>query len=93
MQWIKCSDKKPEYNTKVLAFHSDEKSTYNAMYCQKNGYEIDDYWICGYTGWVEFESITHWMPMPAEPEDIWINQKTGDIYIATKDGKYVEQAR
>ncbi|HAI3029121.1 TPA: DUF551 domain-containing protein [Escherichia coli] len=55
-KWIPVSDRMPENDVSVLTFDGMYKRVHHAMY---------GHWQC----W-EPEKITHWMPLPAAPQEV-----------------------
>ncbi len=76
MNWIKCSDKLPEYDTLVLGYVAS-KGFYTPMILEKR-YRPDlpenlfllvwesEEACCGRS--FEFYEVTYWMPLPAFPD-------------------------
>ncbi|MEL0377351.1 DUF551 domain-containing protein [Klebsiella pneumoniae] len=55
-QWIQVSERMPENDVSVLTFDGMYRRVHHAMY---------GHWQC----W-EPEKITHWMPLPAAPQEV-----------------------
>lgn len=81
MEWIKCSDRMPEPNVKVLIFNARESFQNNnepdinvlaiGAFILKNENLTGD-WFMGVTKWDEVDydicyNPTHWMPLPEIP--------------------------
>lgn len=64
-EWIKCSDRLPEANKAVLAFRL---GAIVGFYMKPDGlWYQDGFCIKQHNG---FDDVTHWMPLPAPPEDV-----------------------
>lgn len=68
MDWINVNDRLPATNQKVLFYIPERDEIYSGVYTRKfsTGHMVfiesfSDYWF-------EDEVITHWMPMPKQPE-------------------------
>lgn len=59
--WIKCSDRLPEADTKVLILTSSRHHHFGFMDSHKK-------WLVKFIDYIECNSVTHWMPLPAPPE-------------------------
>ena len=55
MEWINVKDRLPEY--------------YNAYLCTGGDIEIEIVYFDPEFGWFDEYGITHWMDLPAQPED------------------------
>ncbi|WP_085637994.1 MULTISPECIES: DUF551 domain-containing protein [unclassified Pseudomonas] len=75
--WIKCSDKLPAYNEKVLACFVnalERKTVAAAELCHEKrcaspeSHDYDDVWYV-HPGWGHKIKPTHWQPLPAPPTD------------------------
>lgn len=58
-EWIKCSDRLPEMNQRVLSYDDNEP----AIFVFKG-----DHWLGDFYGY-SLNAITYWMPLPLPPED------------------------
>ncbi len=76
-EWIKCSDRLPEFNIQVLCFDPNhtEAKIYVVKLEKENFYELDKCKLGHAQRWIEAsgESYftwkpTHWMSLPALPE-------------------------
>jgi hypothetical protein len=61
-EWIKCSERMPEPNMKILA-HSKRCKHFFAV--RKNRVRLPWEFVDGDTC---YEKITHWMPLPEPPQ-------------------------
>ena len=71
-EWIKCSDRLPNKDQKVLFYVLDREKMYA-------GYFTKDHRCCSLPSekfvenlgdwWFDEETITHWMPLPKLPEE------------------------
>lgn len=71
-QWIKCSERLPEKDQKILFYVLDREQVYAGYYSidshrspfpiKRFRENLDDWWF-------DEETITHWMPLPAIPEN------------------------
>lgn len=82
MEWIKCSHRLPEPNSKLLAYakdaFSDHYTIISAVYYDKfemkggkPKYEFHEYCHCSGMEWdyMMIEDVTHWMPLPEPPNE------------------------
>ena len=66
MTWIKCSDKLPEYNHKVLVVDENGDMAVGIR-CKPNSWWPEDYWWEIYSQRSIIYDITHWMELPEKP--------------------------
>lgn len=69
-KWVKCSDRLPEESGYYLTYTSWDWISVNEYSSRWEKWNISDKstnedWISK----VEMKNITHWMPLPAGPED------------------------
>ena len=66
MKWIKCSDELPEKDKYVLIYGRNgiQVGLRTGNYFDPNLYIWEDYSCCTH----EIGEVTHWMPLPEEPE-------------------------
>ena len=57
MKWISVDDELPEPGTRIIYFNEDPFDFYNGDRVMIG--------VCGHKEW--FANITHWMPLPEEP--------------------------
>ena len=64
INWIKCSERMPEIDQKVVFYNKDRDFCYCGYFCEDKGFRenLDDWWF-------EDEEITHWMPIEHPPKD------------------------
>jgi hypothetical protein len=67
MKWIKCSDEMPAIGQKVIFFVRDRSLSFCGWVDKEKGAlifreNLDDWWF-------RDEHITHWMPIPKQPEE------------------------
>ena len=62
--WVKCSERMPESGVAVLTYNSWSKK----MECEFLRYS-DDKRIAWWSTTQESGDVTHWMPLPAPPQD------------------------
>ena len=65
-KWIPVSEQMPVEFEAVIAFDGDQVYG-EAMYSSGDGFTIDGYDPCDR---VQLQSVTHWMPLPAAPEEV-----------------------
>lgn len=65
MKWISVKDQLPEKEVYVLVI-TKEKAYAIAFLSQFNGKKE---WSIFDTHWIDFEDVTHWMPLPEKPEN------------------------
>lgn len=58
--WKKCSEEMPEIQTEVIAWDGEFR---HIAFCS-----VDGSWCLSDAGWTDPE-ITHWLPLPAPPEE------------------------
>ncbi|MFW9061925.1 DUF551 domain-containing protein [Klebsiella sp. C228] len=63
--WIQVSERMPVEFEAVIAFDGDHVYG-EAMYSSDNGFTIDGYDPCDR---VQLQNVTHWMPLPAAPQE------------------------
>jgi len=63
--WIACSERLPGPNQRVLAYSHDQQILHIADYRPKSKMYRWDFDTWG----AEAEDVTHWMPLPAPPEE------------------------
>lgn len=75
MKWINVKDRLPDLKTYCLVwakFSQDDKyQSYHAYFDENDiyhNYEFVSKSHCGCCGDIEFNEITHWMPLPKEPD-------------------------
>ena len=59
-EWIRCSDRLPETEEKVLCCTFTKKGVANLVI----GYYADDRWCCGMNS-----NVVAWQPLPAPPKE------------------------
>lgn len=64
-KWIKVSDRLPRYDTSVLAVRAG--NVCNMGMCPNGLWYTDGY---GIEVKKYYDDITHWMPLPAAPEEL-----------------------
>lgn len=64
-QWIKCSDRMPNHGDFVLCFDSENKSMAIVVFDEREGIFLYEEYKSG----ILDKNITHWMPLPSEPEN------------------------
>lgn len=64
MEWIKCSERMPDPDSKVIAYTSWGQIIFDMHYMWS---KYDSEWISEATMWRGI--VTHWMPIPNPPED------------------------
>ncbi|MDH0967057.1 DUF551 domain-containing protein [Klebsiella michiganensis] len=64
--WIPVSERMPAEFEAVIAFDGDQVYG-EAMYSSDDGFTIDGYEPCDR---VKLRSVTHWMPLPAAPQEV-----------------------
>ncbi len=64
--WIPVSERMPIEFEAVIAFDGDQVYG-EAMYSSDDGFTIDGYDPCDR---VQLQSVTHWMPLPAAPQEL-----------------------
>lgn len=64
MNWIKCSEKLPEKNQKVLFVGRVSR---RERWVVSGTYDGVHFW--GEEGWWEDKKVTHWMPTPELPKE------------------------
>ena len=64
--WIPVSERMPIEFEAVIAFDGDQVYG-EAMHSSDDGFTIDGYDPCDR---VQLQSVTHWMPLPAAPEEV-----------------------
>lgn len=78
MEWIKCSERLPEFEQQVLCFDPNhtEAKIYVVQLEKENFYEVDKCKLGHAEQWIEAagESYftwkpTHWMPLPNPPQE------------------------
>ena len=70
-KWIPVTERLPDKNGEYICRHTD-KSVHSAEYESiygSFGYWFD-FWEDEYKEWIDYEGVTHWMPLPAAPERI-----------------------
>lgn len=67
-EWIKCSERMPDKDSKVIAYTSFGQIIFGMHYRWKK-YELQalDPLVSECTSWQG--SVTHWMPLPEPPTD------------------------
>lgn len=65
-KWIPVSERMPVEFEAVIAFDGDQVYG-EAMYSSGDGFTIDGYDPCDR---VQLQSVTHWMPLPAAPQEV-----------------------
>ncbi|HHS9939940.1 TPA: DUF551 domain-containing protein [Klebsiella pneumoniae] len=65
-RWIPVSERMPIEFEAVIAFDGDQVYG-EAMYSSGDGFTIDGYDPCDR---VQLQSVTHWMPLPAGPQEV-----------------------
>lgn len=65
-KWIPVSERMPVEFEAVIAFDGDQVYG-EAMYSSGDGFTIDGYDPCDR---VQLQSVTHWMPLPAGPQEV-----------------------
>lgn len=74
MNWINVKDKLPEAETLILVYCSDEEhgidiASYDLdQWSKDHGFEQKNKWWF-HDGWLPFESVIYWMPLPEIPEE------------------------
>lgn len=64
-QWIKCSYRMPNHGDFVLCFDSENKSMAIVVFDEREGIFLYEEYKSG----ILDKNITHWMPLPSEPEN------------------------
>ncbi|MFT3523428.1 DUF551 domain-containing protein, partial [Klebsiella pneumoniae] len=64
--WIQVSERMPIEFEAVIAFDGDQVYG-EAMYSSDDGFTIDGYDPCDR---VQLQNVTHWMPLPAAPQEV-----------------------
>ncbi|EIV5847954.1 DUF551 domain-containing protein [Klebsiella pneumoniae] len=65
-KWIPVSERMPIDFEAVIAFDGDQVYG-EAMYSSDDGFTIDGYEPCDR---LKLQNVTHWMPMPAAPQEV-----------------------
>lgn len=61
-QWVKCSDKMPEKDVRVMAVWNG-MPTILCLFSRTGLWDDGDFYSC-----IPLEDVTHWMPLPPMPE-------------------------
>ncbi|HDK6888148.1 TPA: DUF551 domain-containing protein [Klebsiella variicola] len=65
-KWIPVSERMPIEFEAVIAFDGDQVYG-EAMYSSDDGFTIDGYEPCDR---LNLQNVTHWMPLPAAPQEV-----------------------
>lgn len=65
MEWIKCSERLPEQNSRVIAYTTYGGVVYDMHYLW-DAYP-DTVWMTHHSRWGG--EVTHWMPLPEPPSE------------------------
>lgn len=66
-EWTSIYDRLPEIGKEVLVCNvSDYRVGTFSLQCDEDGF----YWSDGVGWWIEFEDVTHWMPLPELPKEV-----------------------
>lgn len=68
MEWIKVTDRLPEFDTEVLVFGEGKVEKANLKSYSTSSSGIDCCWVDKHDD-VWWIVITHWMPLPEPPKD------------------------
>nr|DAW32628.1 MAG TPA: Protein of unknown function (DUF551) [Caudoviricetes sp.] len=68
-RWIPVEERLPENGVRVLAFNMRAKNKYIGIWTrEKDPGDGNDCWFDSAGWWYAFDEITHWMPLPTDPE-------------------------
>lgn len=72
MEWIKCSERMPEVDDWVIAFHIDGYQRIAKWTSTSGNYHMRNFthcWECDGNDSEPEVSITHWQPLPEPPTE------------------------
>lgn len=69
-EWIKCSDRLPDIEQRVLAIseESSEEENMHVGWREKDRFH-EKGWYWTHYDYLEWYRVTHWMPLPQEPTE------------------------
>lgn len=66
-EWISVKDRLPERDQKVLVYDAGDETEIHVYHLRE---DLDGLYWDDESGWaVDFENVTHWMPLPEPPKE------------------------
>ena len=65
-EWVRAKDRLPNIDQKVLVYDAGDETEIHVYHFRE---DLDGLYWDDEGGWaVDFENVTHWMPLPEPPE-------------------------